>query len=142
MKKGGFQLYNREQMPQMQFQSVKEKQIQVQRVQKKIEIPQVTAFSGNDVSEIGRMTLEKTLKERDTLNRAVVRIVNETAIAWSIERLRYQIQGIIPLASTKQAMEMQAEADRRKREEILQSEGDQQSEINLSRRRSTRLGQC
>ena len=28
---------------------------------------------------------------------------------------------------------MQAEAERRKREEILQSEGDQQSEINLAR---------
>ena len=32
-------------------------------------------------------------------------------------------------------MEMQAEAERRKREEILQSEGDQQSEISLARRK-------
>ena len=31
------------------------------------------------------------------------------------------------------AMEMQAEAERRKRAESLQSEGDQQSEINLAR---------
>ena len=30
-------------------------------------------------------------------------------------------------------MEMQAEADRRKREEILQSEGDQQSEVSQAR---------
>ena len=40
---------------------------------------------------------------------------------------------IIFLASIKQAMEMQAVADRRKRVQILQSEGDQQSEINLAR---------
>ena len=32
-------------------------------------------------------------------------------------------------------MEMQAEAERRKREDILQSEGDQQSEIMLARRK-------
>ena len=38
---GGFQLCNREQMPQVQFQSVTQRQIPVQRVQKKIEIPQV-----------------------------------------------------------------------------------------------------
>ena len=38
---GGFQLCNREQMPPVQFQSVTQRQIPVQRVQKKIEIPQV-----------------------------------------------------------------------------------------------------
>ena len=36
---------------------------------------------------------------------------------------------------TKQAMETQVEAEQRKREEILQSEGDQQSEISLARRK-------
>ena len=65
------------------------------------------------------MTLEKTFEKRDTLNQAVV-IVKEAARAWSIECLRHEIQDIVPLASIKQAMEMQAEGDRRKREEILQ----------------------
>ena len=67
-----------------------------------------------------RMTLEKTFEEQDTLNQAVVRIVNETATAWSIECLQCEIREIIFPASIKQAMEMQAEAERRKREEILQ----------------------
>ena len=70
-------------------------------------------------SEIGRMTLEKT-EEQGTPSQAVVRIVNEAARAWSIECLRHEIQGIIPLASIKQAMEKQAEAERRKREEKFQ----------------------
>lgn len=83
-------------------------------------------------SEIGRMTLDKTFEERDTLNQAIVTIVNEAARAWGIECLRYEIRDIIPPPSIKQAMEMQAEAERRKRAEILQSEGDQQSEINLA----------
>ena len=66
-------------------------------------------------SEIRSMTLEKAFEERDTLNQAVVRIVNETARAWNIECLRYEIQDVILLASIKLAMEMQADAERPKR---------------------------
>ena len=69
--------------------------------QKKIEIPQLQLVQETMRSEIRRMTLEKTFEERDTLNQAVVRIVNETARAWSIECLRYEIRDIIPLASIK-----------------------------------------
>ena len=99
---GGHQLYKREQMPQVQSQSVKQKQIPVQRVQKKIEIPQLQLVQDTMRSEIRRMTLEKTFEERDTLNQAVVRIVNETARAWSIECLRHEIRGIVPPASSRQ----------------------------------------
>ena len=120
-------------MPQVQFQSVKQKQISAQRVLKKIEIPQLQLVEETMRSEIGRMTLEKTFEERDTHNQAVVRIVNEAARTWSIECLWYEIRDIILPASVKQAMEMQAEAEPRKRAEILQSDGDQQSEINLAR---------
>ena len=123
-------------MPQVQFQSVKKKQIPVQRVQKKIEIPLLQLVQETMRSKIVRMTLAKTFKEQDTRNQAVVRIVNEAARAWSIECLPYEIRDVIPPASIKQAMEMQAEAEHRKRE------GDQQSEINRARRRSTRLGRC
>ena len=87
---------------------MKQKQIPVQRVQEKIEIPQLQLVQETMRSEIGRTTLEKTFEEQDILNQAVVRIVNETARAWSIEC---------------------------KRTESLQSEGDQQSEINLARGR-------
>lgn len=83
-------------------------------------------------SEIGKMTLDKTFEERDALNHAIVTIVNEAATAWGIQCLRYEIRDIIPPTSIKQAMEMQAEAERRKRAEILQSEGDRQSEVNLA----------
>merc|ERR1719377_428901 len=83
-------------------------------------------------SEIGKMTLDKTFEEREQMNAAIVSIVNEAAIAWGIQCLRYEIRDIIPPASIKQAMEMQAEAERRKRAEILTSEGDRQSEVNLA----------
>ena len=73
-------------MPQEQFQRVKQKQIPVQRVQRKIEIPQLQLAQEAMRSKIVRMTLEQTFDERDTLNQAVARIVNETAKAWSIAR--------------------------------------------------------
>ena len=71
-------------------------------------------------SEIRRMNLEKTFDERDTLNQAVVRTVNGTARACSIESPQYEIREIIFPDPIKKAMEMQAEAEHRKREEILQ----------------------
>eukprot|EP00812_Abedinium_dasypus_P003091 NODE_1380_length_1160_cov_340.400000.p1 GENE.NODE_1380_length_1160_cov_340.400000~~NODE_1380_length_1160_cov_340.400000.p1 ORF type:complete len:338 (+),score=112.92 NODE_1380_length_1160_cov_340.400000:84-1097(+) len=83
-------------------------------------------------SEIGKMTLDKTFQERKALNSAIVAIVNEAAKAWGTLCLRYEIRDIVPPASIKQAMEMQIEAERRKRAEILQSEGDRQTEVNLA----------
>merc|ERR1719201_1688035 len=83
-------------------------------------------------SEIGKMTLDKTFEERMALNAAIVSTVNDAAITWGIECLRYEIRDIIPPTSIKQAMEMQAEAERRRRAEVLQSEGDRQSEVNLA----------
>ena len=55
---------------------------------------------------------ESSKEERDTLDLA--------ARAWIIECLQYEIREIIFPASIKKAMEMQAEAEHRKREEILQ----------------------
>ena len=80
------------------------KQIPFQRVLKKIEIPQLQFAQETMRSEIGRMTLEKTFQERHTHNQAVVRIVIETAGAWSIECLQYEIPDIILPASIKKAM--------------------------------------
>lgn len=87
-------------------------------------------------SEIGKMSLDKTFEERDKLNSAIVSIVNDAAQAWGIQCLRYEIRDIMPPDSIKLAMEMQAEAERRKRAEILQSEGDRQSEVNIAEGRS------
>merc|ERR1719150_1756129 len=78
------------------------------------------------------MTLDRTFAERELMNAAIVSIVNEAAVEWGIKCLRYEIRDIIPPSSIKQAMEMQAEAERRRRAEVLQSEGERQSEVNLA----------
>ena len=81
-------------------------------------------------SEIGKLSLDKTFAERDTLNQAIVQAINAASGPWGVKCLRYEIRDITPPSAIRSAMEMQAEAERRKRAEVLQSEGSRQSEIN------------
>jgi regulator of protease activity HflC (stomatin/prohibitin superfamily) len=81
-------------------------------------------------SEIGKITLDKTFEEREALNHKIVRSINEASSAWGLECLRYEIRDIAPPYGVKAAMELQAEAERRKRATVLESEGDKQSAIN------------
>lgn len=83
-------------------------------------------------SEIGKLSLDKTFAERDALNQAIVSAINTAAGPWGVKCLRYEIRDITPPSAIRSAMEMQAEAERRKRAEVLQSEASRQSEINLA----------
>ncbi|WOL18978.1 stomatin-like protein 2, mitochondrial [Canna indica] len=83
-------------------------------------------------SELGKITLDKTFEERDTLNENIVRSINEAASAWGLKCLRYEIRDINPPPGVKAAMEMQAEAERRKRAQVLESEGERQAHINIA----------
>lgn len=81
-------------------------------------------------SEIGKLSLDKTFAERDVLNQAIVAAINAASGPWGVKCLRYEIRDITPPAAIRSAMEMQAEAERRKRAEVLQSEATRQSDIN------------
>ncbi len=83
-------------------------------------------------SELGKITLDKTFEERESLNANIVTSINQAALAWGIKCLRYEIRDISPPTSVKAAMDMQAEAERRKRAEILDSEGERQAFINVA----------
>lgn len=83
-------------------------------------------------SELGKITLDKTFEERDTLNEKIVEAINSAATAWGLQCLRYEIKDILPPPGVRQAMEMQAEAERRKRAQVLQSEGERQANINIA----------
>ncbi|KAF7051772.1 hypothetical protein CFC21_059976 [Triticum aestivum] len=74
-------------------------------------------------SELGKITLDKTFEERDTLNTNIVKSINEAAETWGLKCLRYEIRDITPPDGVKKAMEMQAAAERKKRAQILESEG-------------------
>ena len=81
-------------------------------------------------SELGKMELDKTFEERDILNTNIVAAINEAACPWGIQVLRYEIKDIVPPQSVMEAMEAQMKAERVKRAQILESEGDRQSAIN------------
>ncbi|XP_058105127.1 uncharacterized protein LOC131248727 [Magnolia sinica] len=83
-------------------------------------------------SELGKITLDKTFEERDTLNENIVKSINEAATAWGLKCLRYEIRDISPPPGVRAAMEMQAEAERRKRAQVLESEGERQANINIA----------
>ena len=81
-------------------------------------------------SEIGKLPLDRTFEERDTLNLAIVSAINQAAINWGIQCMRYEIKDIQPPQTVLQAMELQVAAERQKRAQILESEGNRQSKIN------------
>lgn len=81
-------------------------------------------------SEIGKISLDNVFMERDTLNRNIVEAIMSAAAAWGLECMRYEIRDITIPPGIRAAMELQAEAERRKRAQILESEGERQSKIN------------
>ncbi|BAM41402.1 Band 7-related protein [Theileria orientalis strain Shintoku] len=83
-------------------------------------------------SELGKLSLDSTFLERDNLNNLIVNNINVASKSWGISCLRYEIRDITLPKNIISAMEKQAEAERMKRAEILRSEGDKESEINIA----------
>ncbi|KAI6246132.1 hypothetical protein HI914_05625 [Erysiphe necator] len=83
-------------------------------------------------SEIGQMTLDHVLKERAALNTHITASINEAAQDWGVVCLRYEIRDIHAPDGVVEAMHRQVTAERSKRAEILESEGQRQSAINIA----------
>ncbi|KAE8349211.1 hypothetical protein BDV28DRAFT_141679 [Aspergillus coremiiformis] len=83
-------------------------------------------------SEIGQLTLDHVLKERATLNTNITQAINEAAQDWGVICLRYEIRDIHAPEGVVAAMHRQVTAERSKRAEILDSEGQRQSAINIA----------
>ncbi|MGB2079751.1 MAG: SPFH domain-containing protein [Vibrio sp.] len=83
-------------------------------------------------SELGKMDLDRTFEERDLLNTNIVSAINSAAEPWGIQVLRYEIKDIVPPNSIMESMEAQMKAERVKRAQILESEGDRQAAINVA----------
>ncbi len=81
-------------------------------------------------SEIGKLDLDRTFVERESINGHVVQAVDEASDPWGIKVTRYEIKNITPPQSVQEAMEKQMRAEREKRAEIARSEGERQAKIN------------
>lgn len=83
-------------------------------------------------SVIGRLDLDKTFEERETINTSIVEAVDKASDPWGVKITRYEVKNITPPQSIKDAMEKQMRAEREKRAMIAESEGQKQAKINVA----------
>ncbi|MBN1412621.1 MAG: paraslipin [Spirochaetales bacterium] len=83
-------------------------------------------------SELGKIELDRSFTERDSLNNNIVKAIDEASDPWGIKVTRYEIRDIVPSRTVQDAMEKQVRAERLKRAEILKSEGEKAARINVS----------
>ncbi|KAL9678106.1 hypothetical protein QQ045_015945 [Rhodiola kirilowii] len=74
-------------------------------------------------SYLGKITLDKTFEERDVLNVNISVAGCLHLSSWVIQSLVWSLGDISPPRGVRAAMEMQAEAERKKRAQVLESEG-------------------
>ncbi|XP_049919640.1 stomatin-like protein 2, mitochondrial [Epinephelus moara] len=90
-------------------------------------------------SELGKLTLDKVFRERESLNSNIVHSINQASDEWGIRCLRYEIKDIQVPPRVKESMQMQVEAERRKRATVLESEGTREAGINIAEGRKQAL---
>lgn len=83
-------------------------------------------------SVIGKLELDKTFEERETINVTIVEAVDKASEPWGVKVTRYEVKNISPPQSIKDAMEKQMRAEREKRAIIAESEGTKQAKINVA----------
>ncbi|MCL2327036.1 MAG: paraslipin [Bacteroidetes bacterium] len=83
-------------------------------------------------SVIGKLELDKTFEERDSINSVIVDAVDKASDPWGVKVTRYEVKNITPPQSIKDAMEKQMRAEREKRAIIAESEGAKQAKINVA----------
>ncbi|MCS6267197.1 MAG: paraslipin [Vampirovibrio sp.] len=81
-------------------------------------------------SEVGKRELDRLLEERQTINFAVVSVLDEASEGWGVKLIRYEVKDITPPDIVLKTMQLQLTAEREKRAKIAQSEGDLQQQIN------------
>ncbi len=83
-------------------------------------------------SVIGKLPLDKTFEERDSINGEIVKAVDAASDPWGVKVTRYEVKNITPPQSIEDAMEKQMRAEREKRAVIAESEGERQAQINMA----------
>jgi regulator of protease activity HflC (stomatin/prohibitin superfamily) len=80
----------------------------------------------------GNVSLDEALSSREQINAAMQQQMEQVTDKWGIRINRIEIVDISPPVQILQAMALQKQADQEKRAKILQSEGAQQSAVNIA----------
>lgn len=80
----------------------------------------------------GNVSLDEALSSREQINAAMQQQMEQVTDKWGIRINRIEIVDIAPPAQILNAMALQKTADQEKRATILQSEGSQQSAVNIA----------
>jgi len=83
-------------------------------------------------SEIGKMDLDRTFEERESINANIIGALDKASEPWGLKIMRYEISNINPPQSVKDALEKQMRAERERRAQVAMSEGDRESRINVA----------
>ena len=77
---------------------------------------------------VGEMELDETLTSRDTINSKLRNVLDDATNKWGVKVNRVELQDITPPESIRRTMELQMQAERNRRAEILKAEGEKQAQ--------------
>jgi len=87
--------------------------------------------------EVGKLTLDESFSSRERINKQLLKDLNAVTSGWGVEITRVEIQNMEPSREILSAMELQMAAERKKRAQILKSEGERATLINEAQGRAS-----
>lgn len=78
---------------------------------------------------IGELELDQTLTSRDTVNNNLRTVLDEATDKWGVKINRVELKNINPPKDILASMEKQMAAERARREQVLNAQGDKESKV-------------
>lgn len=88
-------------------------------------------------SELGKIQLNNVFRSRQEINERIRKMLEETTKTWGIHCDRYEILRIDPPLEVRKSMQLQSEAERTRRKDIILSEAEKEANINIAQGHKT-----